>query len=327
MSSLDIEELKLEAYREYEAGNYQRATNLLLSIESKIGHYDSLSNDIAVSYFKQGDFDSAINKFREASELQAKTSRLIVDNLIEVLNECRRGELYNKINEKVSELKGHEGRPEKDHSHESGSVDKVKYFCVGRNKTGTTSLKAAFEALGYVVGNQHKAEMLTSQHYFTSNFQPILDYCKSAQVFQDVPFSYPKLYKQLDQAYPGSKFILTVRDSPEQWYSSITRFHAKLFGKGGRIPTVEDLKAAQYVRPGFMYNVVRVHGTPDEDPYNKEIMIAHYESYNREIMEYFSDRPEDLLVINVAERGAYEKFIEFLGVESPYDDFPWLNKT
>lgn len=207
------------------------------------------------------------------------------------------------------------------------SNGKVKIFCIGRNKTGTTSLKVAFERLGYPVGNQRKAEILTGRHYFEGNFQPIVNYCTSAQVFQDVPFSYPETYKHLDNAYPGSKFILTIRDDAEQWYQSITRFHAKIYGKNGRIPTVEDLRSAEYVWKGYAYNIIRVYGTADEDPYNKETMIAQYEQYNREVMEYFKDRPDDLLVINVAEPGAYQKFVEFLGVDSPYDDFPWENKT
>ena len=38
---------------------------------------------------------------------------------------------------------------------------KQKIFCIGRNKTGTTSLKRAFEDLGYPVGDQRKAEILT----------------------------------------------------------------------------------------------------------------------------------------------------------------------
>jgi hypothetical protein len=100
-----------------------------------------------------------------------------------------------------------------------------------------------------------------------------------------------------------------------------------MFGRNGQTPTVEDLKAARYVWPGFMYNVVRVHGTPDDEPYNKEIMITHYENYNRGVMDYFKDCPNDLLVINVGENGAYQKFIEFLGIDSPYDDFPWENRT
>jgi hypothetical protein len=94
------------------------------------------------------------------------------------------------------------------------AAGKVKVFCIGRNKTGTTSLKRAFEDLGYPVGDQRKAEILTGKHYFDGNFQPIIDYCKTAQVFQDVPFSYPETYKYLDKAYPGGKFILTLRDDP-----------------------------------------------------------------------------------------------------------------
>ncbi len=87
------------------------------------------------------------------------------------------------------------------------AAGQVKCFCIGRNKTGTTFLKRAFENLGYPVGNQRKAEILTGKYYFEGNFQPIVAYCESAQVFQDVPFSYPETYKHLDKAYPGSKFI------------------------------------------------------------------------------------------------------------------------
>jgi hypothetical protein len=174
--------------------------------------------------------------------------------------------------------------------------------------------KAAFEAIDYPVGNQRKAETLTGKHYFEGDFQPIVSYCKSAQVFQDTPFSYSETYKHLDQAYPGSKFILSVRDNPEQWCRSVTRFHAKFFGKNGCIPTAEDLKAAQYVWPGFMYNVIPVHGTTDEDRYNKDAKTAHYEQHNRDVMAYFKDRPNDLLAINVAEQGLIKSSSSSLGL-------------
>lgn len=205
--------------------------------------------------------------------------------------------------------------------------NKHKIFCIGRNKTGTTSLKKAFIQLGFPVGNQRDAERLHHTYYFDGKFDEIVDYCQYGQVFQDVPFSCPETYKVLDKAYPGSKFILTVRDSAEQWYSSITRFHGKKWGKGGRVPTAEDLKNATYIFKGAPYNVVRLHGTTDDDPYNREILIAHYNRYNAEVIEYFKDRPNDLLVINIADKGAYQKFIDFLGVNSPYSDFPWKNKT
>lgn len=205
--------------------------------------------------------------------------------------------------------------------------NKTKYFCIGRNKTGTTSLKKAFEQLGFIVGNQRRAEVLYDRYYFEENFAPVIEYCRTAEVFQDVPFSCPQTYKHLDRAYPDSKFILTVRNDAEQWYNSITRFHAKKFGKNGRVPSEDDLRKASYVRKGFMYNTLRLHGTPGNDPYNHEIMTAHYEKHNRDVIEYFKDRPDDLLVLNLSDTDAYQKFLEFLGVESDSTEFPWENKT
>lgn len=204
---------------------------------------------------------------------------------------------------------------------------KTKYFCIGRNKTGTTSLKHAFQDLGFIVGSQPEAERLTMAHYFDGEFDAIIDYCRGAQVFQDVPFSYPETYKHLDKAFPGSKFILSVRDDAEQWYRSLTRFHAKRFGTDGQLPTAQQLKDATYVQPGRMYSMLRLNGTTDEDPYNKDILIANYERHNREVIEYFKDRPDDLLVINVSTPGDYLRLVEFIGVDSPFTDFPWENRT
>lgn len=202
-----------------------------------------------------------------------------------------------------------------------------KVFCIGRNKTGTTSLAKAFWDLGYVVGDQPTAELLCDQHYFERRFEPIVEYCKGAQVFQDVPFSYPHLFVHLDQTFPGSKFILSVRDDAEQWYRSITRFHGKLFGTDGAPPTADQLKKATYRRLGFAYNTVKVHGTTDEVPYDKGTMIDHYNAHNKAVQDYFRFRPADLLVVNLAKTEDYARFIQFLGVVSPHSNFPKENIT
>ena len=202
-----------------------------------------------------------------------------------------------------------------------------KVFCVGRNKTGTTSLAKAFRDLGYMVGHQPTAEAICNENYFERRFGPIVDYCKSAQVFQDAPFSYPHLFVHLDQAFPGSKFILSVRDDPEQWYRSVTRFHAKKWGTDGATPTAAQLKVAPYRTKGFGYNVVKVHGTTDENPYDKETMIEHYKAHNRAVQDYFKYRPNDLLVVNVAHKEDYGRLVEFLGVSSALTDFPKENVT
>lgn len=203
----------------------------------------------------------------------------------------------------------------------------AKIFCVGRNKTGTTSLQKAFELLGYPVGDQRQAEVLFDRHYFERRFDPIVKYCRTAQVFQDVPFSCPYLFVTLDQRFPGSRFILSVRNDPEQWYSSLIRFHAKLWGTDGQPPTAAELKRAPYLYEGFSYKMLEFYGTTDSDPYHKETLIQHYLDHNRTVIDYFKHRPQDLLVVNLAEKGAYQRFIDFLGITSPFTDFPRENVT
>ncbi len=201
-----------------------------------------------------------------------------------------------------------------------------KVFCIGRNKTGTTSIETTFKKLGFIVGDQRRAGLLLN-NYIANDFAPIIEYCKRAQVFQDAPFSYPETYIHLDKAYPGSKFILTIRNDAEQWFNSVTRFHSKLFGNGN-IPSAEQLKNAMYVYKGWIWQSIQVlYKTPENDPYNKQMLMDHYNKHNEDVMEYFKDRHYDLIVINLAEKGSYSKLMSFLNIESSDIDFPWENKT
>jgi len=201
-----------------------------------------------------------------------------------------------------------------------------KIFCVGRNKTGTTSVKKAFKDLGFVVGNQRKAELLLP-YYKEKNFTPIIEYCKSAEAFQDFPFSFPDTYRHLDEAFPNSKFILTIRNNAEEWYYSLTSFHGKFFGNG-KIPTATDLQRADYVFKGWAWECNRLlYQTPEDDPYNKAMLIKHYLDHNEKIINYFRGRPYNFLVLNLAEKESYKKFCNFLEIESPFTEFPWENKT
>ena len=205
------------------------------------------------------------------------------------------------------------------------SRSEPKVFCIGRNKTGTTSLSKALEDLGYIVGNQAKAELLI-QEYAKREFGPIINYCKKAQAFQDVPFSLPYLYIVLDNAFPDSKFILSIRKNEAEWYQSVITFHKNRYGINRR-PQKGDLLSYPYRYTGFIWEVNRiVYGTPENDPYNERIIKDHYLRHNEDVINYFKFR-DNLHITNLSERGSYQKFCQFLGRKPVYDDFPWLKKS
>ncbi|MCG8451553.1 MAG: hypothetical protein MI717_00040, partial [Spirochaetales bacterium] len=179
---------------------------------------------------------------------------------------------------------------------------------------------------GYKVGNQHAGELLLND-WQLRNFGPIAEYCRTAEAFQDVPFSLPFTFVWLDHCFPNSKFILTVRNSPEEWYNSLVSFHSKLFG-GGNVPTAEQLKESDYLKRGWIYKFQKaVFSTPDEDLYNKEALIKMYDIHTSMVMRYFRFRANELLVLNLSEKDAYQRFCSFLGISQKFDSFPWENKT
>ncbi len=201
---------------------------------------------------------------------------------------------------------------------------KPKIFCIGRNKTGTTSLKMFFENFGFRVGNQAKAERLFP-HYRQGSYQPIIDYCKTAQVFQDCPFSYPNTYKYLDEAFPNSLFILSVRDSAEQWYQSLTKFRVKMFGY---LPQAADLKKSKYAYEGYLWETHQfLYDTPPDDLFNSEILQNHYLQYNQDVADYFHGR-KNFIVVNLSKDEDYGRLCEFVKAKPvPNSSFPWENKT
>jgi len=201
---------------------------------------------------------------------------------------------------------------------------KNKIFAIGFNKTGTTSLAKSLSEFDLIIGHQRTAERLMDA-VMINEYNSLIEYCKTAEAFQDVPFSLSNTYKILDVNYPNSKFILTVRDSDEQWFNSITKFHSKLWGKDGGIPTEEDLANANYVYKGYPLKSMTYRF--GEKLYHKENYMNIYNKHNYEVMEYFKNRPNDLLVINVSIKKDYKRLCKFLNQEPLHDSFSWENKT
>ncbi len=47
-----------------------------------------------------------------------------------------------------------------------------------------------------------------------------------------------------------------------------------------------------------------------------------YDQHVRNVMEYFKDRPDDLLVLDICNGEGFEKLAEFLGRPEPNEPFP-----
>ncbi|MEQ9187358.1 MAG: sulfotransferase [Cryomorphaceae bacterium] len=203
-----------------------------------------------------------------------------------------------------------------------------KIFCIGMNKTGTTSLRREFERLGYLVGNERQGELLYKE-VLQEKYEDLYAYIKTGEVFQDFPFSLPEMVSVLDAKYPDAKFILSVRSSEQQWCESLISFHARRFGDGVRT-TVADLKNSNYVEKGMAWKCFSHVFRADEnalDPYDPERLTAVYRSHNENVRRQFTGRSHKLLEIDLSKPNAYADFCTFLNINPGRTSFPWENKT
>jgi len=220
----------------------------------------------------------------------------------------------------------------------TGSDTTQKVFAIGSNKTGTTSLKEALRLMGLHVAPQYPAELL-AERAWRGDLRPLARFIRRYDAFKDVPFSNRDVYARVDSLFPGSKFILTIRE-PESWFNSISRYHAKLMGfdDPGQI-TPEAMRAFTYCYPGYWAHNAEVNwlqrptgaggnATDWSLLYDKDHYIRTYQDRNDAIIRHFDGRPDDLLVIDVTRETDTARLADFLGRRgSPNVHMPWLNAT
>lgn len=201
-----------------------------------------------------------------------------------------------------------------------------KVFCIGRNKTGTTSVERALNELGYRLGDQRAGELLLDD-WAQRDFRRIVALARTADAFQDIPFSLPYTYQALDAAFPDSKFILTVRSSPQAWYESVVRFHGAIVGKGVP-PSAEDLKGFGYVHPGWLWkNQQLVYSVNESTLYDREHYMRHYVMHNLSAVDYFRWRPGQLMVLDLAGPEPMQHLCKFLDIAFTGQTMPHLNRN
>ncbi len=99
-----------------------------------------------------------------------------------------------------------------------------KVFCLGWHKTGTSTMGLALLELGYrVVG----ARLDTTEDLAAGRVDSVLNLARGFDAFQDVPWA--ALYRELDEAFPGSKFILVERDERKWIHSAAQHFASGAF--------------------------------------------------------------------------------------------------
>ena len=178
---------------------------------------------------------------------------------------------------------------------------KGKVFGIGLSRTGTTSLSAALAALGFRARHFPRLDRL-----FFLGFGGIRrNELRAYDAFTDIPVL--RFFRELDRRYPGSRFILTIRDR-DSWLDSCRRFPN--FGPDHDSP------------PNLLRLREDIYGT---QVFDRARFSEARDRHHEEIRSYFGDRPEDLLEMSIVDGDGWEPLCSFLGCPAPDVPFPHRN--
>ncbi len=186
----------------------------------------------------------------------------------------------------------------------SDGSDRPRVFGIGMNKTGTSSLHAAVSHLGYRSVHHGDADLRRAIELAGAQGRPMLaDIDQELDAFCDIA-AITDGFAALDRCYPGSKFVLTVRDV-DAWVTSRLR----------HVEHNRRLRDLGQEHGGFLE--VDVDG-----------WIAARERHHDAVLSHFAGRPDDLLVIDLCAGQGWERLAPFLGWDRlPERSFPWENRT
>ena len=180
-----------------------------------------------------------------------------------------------------------------------------RVFGVGMNKTGTSSLSRALRHLGVLpVASQRLVQRagLLEAVFDRRHFEPALRYARMYRAFEDRPWNVWDMYRRLDERYPGSRFVLTVRD-PDRWWLSVEHWIS-----------VSKPAVAQRYRQHLEARSLSRHA-----------MVEAYLRHNEEIQQHFRGRP-DLAVLDFEGGAGWPDLCSFLDLPAPRRRFPHANR-
>ena len=178
-------------------------------------------------------------------------------------------------------------------------------FCVGLNRTGTTTFGDACQSLGFTRLGWVKTEENFFSHtllraWRKGDMAHLEKVASGYQVLEDLPW--PLVYREMAEAFPDAKFVLTRRASVDQWLESQARHTSR--GKG-------------YGMHRKIYGALRV--TDDPEAYR-----AFYERHLCEVRQYFAGT-DRLTEVCWEDGDGWPELCEVLGVPIPEEPFPHSN--
>jgi hypothetical protein len=206
-----------------------------------------------------------------------------------------------------------------------------RVFGIGLSRTGTRSLNAALNLIGVRSVHLPLDRLTYDQLRSGAGRLSLLDHVDGLTDIITVPF-----YRRFDAAYPGSKFILTIRGK-DAWMASMRRMNARWLVEESQRPWRRAVSRVQFDGardPNLVSRLVNAPQRVRATRYYRRLTYgacaladgegfsALYDRHHQAVEAYFRDRPADCLILRICDGEGWTRLCRFLDRPVPAEAFP-----
>jgi len=200
------------------------------------------------------------------------------------------------------------------HLNQGSLPNPSKVFGIGLSRTGTKSLSLALHHLGINVAH-FPDDDTTFQELSRAQYQ--FSILETIDGITDITAAH--CYAQLDQLYPNSKFILTVRNR-KAWLASLKKHwtaHPCFNDPKRNRPCDRTHMAVRQLLCAAVYGTY---------VFEAERAAYVYDQHIRQVSDYFINRPHQLLVLDICAGDSWTELCRFLNRPLPHTPFPYVRR-
>lgn len=295
--------------------------------------FTELEKGYKITYFGRKPIDLAISVMLKCLDLPAQTVRFKFQNsghwFIPSLDytgcqtiELRERETNKLILSKVINPKF------------SKTNKKQNIICIGLNKTGTSSFAYSMEKVGLKLAKEDLVFNKCVQDVYHGDLNSTFSILENERfnLYDDMPFSFPKMYEKIYARRPDDVYVLTIRNNVETWVKSVINCYPIL--QNGTKSQWSDKSYFHLKLPSEDYRFLINIETPLFDSWNivdnfdlEKKLTNLYNNHYENTVKFFSENKSNFMIVDVSKKGELKRFCDWLGIKTDCEDFDWINKT
>lgn len=220
--------------------------------------------------------------------------------------------------------------------HLTHKSNKQNLICIGLNKTGTSSFTNDMVLLEYKLCPENISHQYAFPDVYHKDYNSTISLVSNPRfnLYEDLPFSLPNVYKKIYEERENDIYVLTLRNSVDDFIESVKSYYHRYLSTGN----INKLNHKHYYHYNYNHtdniNLCGLHyaffdlwGLQNTNNIETKLKDL-YNKHNDDVINFFNKKNDkNFITIDVSKKNELKRLTNWLDINNEKMDFSWENKN